>query len=339
MKKNLLMLTSTVLLIFLIPFIGAFSFNILNGDSNREFSVGELSSDLSISDKTLKIYNCSTQSAMEMNFEEYIVGVLIGEMPASYELEALKAQAVAARSYILSRMEYYSANGSADEHHGCNICTNSQHCKAWLSVDEANQKWGSDWSEKYLNKLKKAVDETKGEYMTYENQTVKAFFFSSSNGKTENVEDVWGGSYPYLKSVSSEGDTTAPDNESSVEFSKDDFIQKLKSKNPDIEITPLLKDMIGDTVKTEGGNVKTIRVGGKEFKGTEIRSLFSLRSAAFTISVSDDNETVVFTVNGYGHGVGMSQYGANFMAKQGKTYDEILSHYYSGITISKMPIS
>lgn len=334
MKKNLLMLTSTILLIFLIPFIGAFSFNLLNGNPNPETSPKELSENLSVSDKTLKIYNCSTQSTMEMNFEEYIVGVLTGEMPASYELEALKAQAVAARSYILSRMEYYNTNGTAAEHHGCDICTNSQHCKAWLSVEEANQKWGSDWSEKYLDKLKRAVNETKGEYMTYENQTVKAFFFSSSNGKTENAEDVWGGSYPYLKSVSSEGDISSPDNESSAEFSKDDFIQKLKSKFSDIEITPLLKDMIGDTVKTDGGNVKTIRIGGKDFKGTEIRSLFSLRSAAFTISVSDDNEAVVFNVSGYGHGVGMSQYGANFMAKQGKTYKEILSHYYSGVTIS-----
>jgi len=334
MKKNLLMLVSVVTLFFSIPFLFTITYNALcttpnvKADSAPQISLS--------SGQPLKIYNYTTSSIMEIDFEEYIVGVLTGEMPASYELEALKAQAVAARSYILSRMEYYNSNGTVEEHHGASICTNSQHCKAWLSVEEANEKWGSDWSEKYLDKLKRAVSETKGEYMTYENQTVKAFFFSSSDGKTENVEDVWGSNLPYLKSVESAGDAESADNESSAEFSKADFIRILKEKNSNIQVTDSIKDMIGNITYTDGGNIKTVTLGGIEFKGTEVRSMFNLRSASFNINVSDDNETVIFDVKGYGHGVGMSQYGANFMAKQGKSYTDILTHYYSGVTISKI---
>lgn len=333
MRKNILMLISATILIFLIPFVSAITYNIIN--SKAENPEKSTSQPVSIG-QTLKIYNHKTQNVIEMDFEEYIVGVLIGEMPASYELEALKAQAVAARSYILSKAEQYNSTEYTEVHKGAAICTNPDHCKAWMSVEEANSKWGDDWSEKYSDKIKRAVNETKGEYMTYANQTVKAFFFASSNGKTENSEDVWNTSLPYLKSVESFGDAENSENESSVELSKDEFVQKLKDKYSDIKIPEDLRQICENITHTDGGNVKTVTLGGKEFKGTEIRSLFNLRSASFSINISDDCETVRFDVKGYGHGVGMSQYGANFMAKQGKNYKDILTHYYSGVEFSNI---
>lgn len=288
-----------------------------------------------LSSRIIRVYDCRTDSVAEHDFEEYMVGVLAGEMPASYESEALKAQAVAGRSYILDRMENYRKNGTPPEHKGADICNDSAHCKAWLSMESACEKWGENWAEKYLPKLQTAVRETRGEYMVYEGQTVKAFFYSASSGRTETAHDVWGGNdYPYLQSVESVGDTTAPDFESTVTVTKIDFVQKLQSKNNAVIVSEPLSSMIGEVTRTEGGSVAAVVLGGQLFKGTEIRTIFGLRSANFTIDAQDDD--IVFHVKGYGHGVGMSQYGANYMAKQGKTYREILQHYYTGIDFSML---
>lgn len=269
--------------------------------------------------------NTTTNEIMEFDLEEYIPGVLAAEMPASYEIEALKAQAVAARSFIISRTQSCS-----DAHPDADICTSPSHCKAWLSKEQALSKWKDSEKKDFWNKLCTATVSTKGEYMIYEDEVVEAFFFANSGGKTEASEDVWGGSRPYLRSVSSEWDTTSPDVFSEVCVSSDFFWGTLKHENPlvDFSISP----QISNITLTEGGSVSEITIGGQVFAGTKIRSLFGLKSAKFTIEIQDN--TVSFSVMGNGHGVGMSQYGANFMAKSGKKYTEILSHYYSNIQIA-----
>lgn len=327
--------------LFIFAFLLPVTAGLLSGgmETGMPFNADSASIDngksLVLSSRKIRVYDCKTDRVAEHDFEEYMVGVLAGEMPASYEMEALKAQAVAGRSYILDRMENYRKNGAPPEHKGADICNDSSHCKAWLSVETACEKWGESWAKNYLPKLQAAVRDTRGEYMVYEGQTVKAFFYSASSGRTETAHDVWGGSnYPYLQSVESVGDTTAPDFESTVTVAKADFVQKLQSKNGAVTVSEPLSSMIGEAEHTEGGSVSAVVLGGQSFKGTEIRTLFGLRSANFTIDAQDDD--VVFHVKGYGHGVGMSQYGANYMAKQGKTYREILQHYYTGVDFSML---
>ncbi len=277
---------------------------------------------------TITTLNVKTKTTEKLPLETYLVGVLAAEMPASYEEEALKAQAVAARSYIISKLD--SENS---DHPNSQVCTDPNHCKGWLSEEDAKSKWKKDDKNKYWKKLTNAVKSTKGEYMTYNAEVVEAFFFASSGGKTENSEDVWSSSRPYLKSVESYGEALSENNVSTATFTHSQFAEKL---NPHLSqpIDPSKPPSISEPVRTEGGSVSTINIGGKTFKGTQLRSIFGLKSANFTIT--QDSTAVTFTVKGYGHGVGMSQTGANYMAKEGYTYKEILSHYYTDIEFSKL---
>lgn len=265
------------------------------------------------------MFDKDTGKIYEYNLEEYLVGVVSAEMPASYETEALKAQAVAARSYILSR----SKSGNPD-HKGADVCTDSTHCKAYLSESAAKEKWGDGWADKYLKKIKSAVYDTKGEYVAYNGEAAVACFSAVSSGKTENAADVWGSETPYLKSVDSPGDLTYENFTDSVTVPKTEFLEKLGISSASV----------GAITHTEGGSVKNISIGGKDFSGTQIRSIFGLNSANFELLINDAE--AVFTTKGKGHGVGMSQYGANQMAKDGEKYTEILFHYYSNVTIEKM---
>ncbi len=263
----------------------------------------------------------------KVSLEEYLVGVLAAEMPASYEPDALMAQAVAARSYILSKI-----NSPNKDHPAAAICTDSAHCKGWLSKEEAEDRWKADERKKYWEKLKSAVNNTCGEYMVYEDQVVEAFFFATSGGKTENSEDVWSTGLPYLRSVESPEDEQGRNYRSSAEFTFDEFYSKISPYTENVPVNGA--PAISQPKRTEGGSVAEITVCGKTFRGSEVRSIFGLKSANFTVTVSDGK--VTFDVVGYGHGVGMSQTGANEMAKNGKNYTEILQHYYTNIQIVKM---
>ncbi len=264
------------------------------------------------------VFNHITKQVAEYDLEEYLVGVVSAEMPALYEIEALKAQAVAARSFVLSREDYQNP-----DHKGAAVCTDPSHCEAYLSSDEAEKKWGAK-SEEYLEKIKKAVYDTKGEYISYNGEIAVACFSAVSSGKTENAGDIWGTETPYLKSVDSPEDLSYKNFTAAVTVPIAETAKKLGVG----EIS------IGEILRTQGGSVKTVSIGGKTFSGTEIRSIFGLNSANFDISKTADS--VVFTTRGKGHGVGMSQYGANEMAKNGKKYTEILLHYYSNVTIEKI---
>lgn len=252
-------------------------------------------------------------------FEDYVVGVLAGEMPVSFELEALKAQAVAARTYVMKKM---SDNYKKDY----DIVDTVQN-QVYLSEDDLKTKWQDKYQER-INKIKTAVIETKGEYLSYEGKIIEAFFFSTSVGKTENSEDVFKEALPYLRSVDSSWDEeVSPVFNDKEEYSLLEFYDRLNLKYSDKINLDILET-------TSTGRIKKIKINNKEFTGSEVYKALDLRSTFFTINQVGSN--VVIETKGYGHGVGMSQYGALAMAKKGYKYDEILKHYYQNIQIEKI---
>ena len=268
--------------------------------------------------KVIRVKDASTNTISEVPFEEYIKGVLAGEMPVSFDLEALKAQAVAARSYALVQ-----ANKNKDADYDV---VNTVDNQVYLTDDDLKEKWKDDYVSK-VNKIKKAVQETKGEYLTYNGEVVEALFFSTSTGKTENSEEVFSSAVPYLRSVSSTWDEASPVYEDTSSFELSDFYEKLGLKYNDTITYEVLET-------TSTGRVKTIKINAVTFNGRDVASKLSLRSNYF--SISQDGTKVTITTKGFGHGVGMSQYGALGMAKEGYTYDEILKHYYQGTEIKKI---
>lgn len=281
----------------------------------------------------IKVYMHTEKKVVTMPLEEYIKGVVAAEMPAAFEPEALKAQAVAARTYAYGRMikKYVPKE---DAHEGGDICTDSTHCQAWVSKKEAMKKWGIFSALMNWNKISKAVAETRNTIIVYDNSVVNPVFHSNSGGRTENAEEVWeGSSVPYLKSVESRGEDTNPAYKNIVEISSKDFCRKLKSQYPEIRINE--KDILKDIKvleKSEGGRVKNVKVGNITLKGTELRTLFSLKSTNFILK-KEGASNIKITTYGNGHGVGMSQWGANSMAKEGRKYDEILKYYYKGVEV------
>ena len=260
---------------------------------------------------TVKVLNVYDNSTFDVPMEEYLLGVVLGEMPASFEGEALKAQSVAARTYTVDKMQNPS-------HENADVCMAASCCQAYVYPTLY------DGGEDNLLKVKNAVDETKGEIMTYKSEPVLAVFHAMSAGKTEDAENVWGNAVPYLKSAESKGEETVDRFETTYTISFSEFcriVNSSVSSPSDIKAPTLSK----------AGYVKTIEIGNRTFTGSEIRSLFSLRSSAFSIKA--DENLVTFTVKGYGHGVGMSQHGANVLAKDGWDYKKILTHYYTGVDI------
>lgn len=267
----------------------------------------------------VKVKRESKNIIEEVPFEDYVVGVLAGEMPVSFDIEALKAQAVAARTYVMKKM----ADNKDKEYDIVDTVQN----QVYISNEELKEKWQDNYSEK-INKVKQAVLETKGEYLTYNGKIIEAFFFSTSVGKTENSEEIFSSAEPYLRSVDSYWDAeVSPVFSESNEFSLQEFYDKLNLKYQE-------KLNIKITETTSTGRIKKIKINNKNFTGSKVYSLLELRSTFFTIEQIGSN--VVVTTKGYGHGVGMSQYGALAMAKKGYKYDEILKHYYQGVDIKKI---
>lgn len=261
--------------------------------------------------------------AVTMDMQEYLVGVVAAEMPATFQDEALKAQAVAARTYAM-----YCAKGQ--KHGEAQVCTDYTCCQAWQSEEALRQKWGGDY-DTYSQKIRAAVEATAGQYLSYEGQPVFAAFHSSSAGATEDCGQVWNPS-PYLVSVSSpETAEDVPNYISTVECTPLDFRDTLLYAHPEADFTGEESGWIGEIRLDGSGRVASAVLGGVSMKGTKLRQLFSLRSTAFQLEYT--GESFRFTVTGYGHGVGMSQYGANVMARQGETYTGILAHYYPGTVL------
>ena len=252
-------------------------------------------------------------SVINLNMTDYLIGVVSSEMPASFNLEALKAQSVLARTYTLKAKQ----TGKK--------LTDTVSTQSYIDIDQMKNKWGNSFNT-YYNKIKNAVENTNGEYLSYNGNYIEALYHSTNNGKTESSLDVFGNYYPYLVSVSSEYDKNASSYLRTISMPLDTISNKLGlSLNND--------SVISIISYTDGGNIKEININGNNFSGKKVRELLGLRSADFDISISDNNANI--TTRGYGHGVGMSQYGANGMANAGYSYKDILSHYYPGTTLTK----
>ena len=271
-----------------------------------------------ITNKVIRVKDVSKNVGISVPFEDYIKGVLASEMPANFELEALKAQAVAARSYALVRI----SQNQSKEYDVVNTTDN----QVYLTDEVLKEKWKNEYVSK-INKIKKAVNDTKGEYLSYDGKVVEALFFSTSTGKTENSEEVFSSKVPYLRSVVSKWDEESPVYMDTSIFTLSDFYQKLNLK-----YNEKLDYKILETTST--GRIKKITINGQEFNGRDFASKLKLRSNYFSITQNGTNITI--NTKGYGHGVGMSQYGALGMAKEGYKYDQILKYYYQNVEIKKI---
>jgi stage II sporulation protein D len=302
-------------------------------DSTTEKSKDTQPIENSVSEPNLiKVYNLKNNEVMVIDFEEYLKGVVASEMPAEFNIEALKAQAVTARTYLLYKLKKFP--DGQPEHLDAPICTGT-HCQVWTSKDDLIAAHESGWYDKYWGKIEEAVSSTRGQILIYESKIIEPLFHSTSGGRTENSEDVFSTSVPYLRSVESPYESNSPKLHDSIKIPVNDFINKLESVYGNLDITSdNLKDKIQLGDISEGGKIKSIVVDNKDISGREIRSLFNLNSTDFSFIQSGDQIEIVTT--GYGHGVGMSQWGADGMADEGYNYKEILKHYYTGIEIVNM---
>lgn len=333
MKKLLLVMGCYILIFFLIPAL-VIPLSILMTKENEKvednptFEIGE------IKNEKISLLISSTGEKLELDFEEYIAGIVGQDMSPTYHIDALKAQAVASRSFILSKIASYNETGMPENHQGAILCTDYNHCHSWRSLEESKNFWDQRFAEDYAEKVKKAVNETEGEYLIYDGKPVKAYYHAVSSGKTENVKDAWGVELPYLKSVESTEDSRADGFRSRVFYPQKAFTSIIRGLNPETEISDDVSGTFGNAERNVTGSVAQIEIFGKTFSGREIQDAFKLRSTVFDVDFKDDK--VVFDVKGYGHGVGMSQFGANSMAQSGKSYKEILLHYYTGVEIGKI---
>ena len=294
----------------------------------------------------IKVFDHNTQKIFEISLEEYLVGVVIAEMPASFELEAIKAQAVAARTYTYKRIEAGIEN---KDHPGASICTDSAHCQAYKKLttvtDTTPNKDGKGTmsaSEK-IAKIQLAISETTGLIACHNDTPIEALYSSCSGGMTEYAENVWNGKgYPYLIPVKSTGEEIAGEKyKSSISVSKEDFIKKIKagleSNNSTTEFNAApatVFQSISSISKSESGRIITLKIGGVELRGRDLRKYFSLNSTNITFEEKDNN--IIMTTLGFGHGVGLSQYGAQVRAIEGLNFEEILKFYYKGIDLQRI---
>ncbi len=282
------------------------------------------------SDDTLKVLDFTSGQVLELSMRDYVVGAVLAEMPASYHKEALKAQAVAARTYAVRQREKQRLN--PDELlMGADISNDSTKYQAYFTYEQAKAFYGESY-ETYYNIVSEAVDETEGEVLVYGGEPIVAAFHSTSGGRTESAEIVWGSSLDYLVAVDSVEDETSPVYLDEKSFTADEFCERIEAEYPTADFSgePDKWLVIGD--RSASGTVIELSAGGEVLSGADFRQIFSLRSANFIVDYADGQFTV--TTKGNGHGVGMSQYGANAMANNGADYKEILLHYYTGAEIN-----
>lgn len=276
-------------------------------------------------DSTLTLTVQLNGENQEMTMEEYLWGVVAAEMPAAFEQAALDAQAVAARTYTMYRMAHPSGN-----HPDADICGDSTCCQAWISREDRLALWSEKDQVSNAEKITKAIRDTDGTYLSYEGEPILAAFHAASAGSTKSALEVWGKDYPYLQEVESpEDDSLVPNYYSTVEVDKAEFAEIFSGAYPEADLSAEdCGDWFGEETYDEAGLPVSIQIGGVEVDTGKVRTLFELRSASFTVECQGD--TITFYVIGYGHGVGMSQYGANALAKEGKSWKEILAWYYAG---------
>lgn len=333
MKKLTVVCFASLLMLIFMPIISLAAVGTARGEKN-------LISDLiSQSDKnfthssnderTVAVFLETSERKIIVSELEYVCGVVACEMPISYQDEALKAQAVAAFTMLRQRQESYSAHSVSNSDENFVISSSSSLLQGYITEEQMKAKWGEDFEENYA-RLKNLVASVANEYIAYNGKPILAAYHSISCGMTEEAENVWGGVYPYLSSVSSPKDNSAEGYNSSAEFTSEEF-KDICEKKLNCTLGNDADDWLGASTRSNSGYVMSYEIGGNSFTGQKIRNAFGLRSACFTVKHTDGK--FKFTVHGYGHGVGMSQYGANEMAKQGATYRDIISHYYNGAEI------
>lgn len=276
---------------------------------------------------TIKLLHQETGEVEEVAIDEYLYHVVSSEMPADYEVEALKAQGLVARTYTIYKIQN-------KKHENADICDQSTCCQAWISKEDRLARWDEDIRESNWQKIVDCVNATKGKIITYNNEPINAFFHANSGGTTELPVNVWGGGegLPYLQVVETSGEEGYTQYSSEVEFTGEELLNKLKEKYEDIQIDFKNVEDLKIVAYTDSNRVKTVKFGNHELSGVETRTLLGLKSTNFEII--RENDKIKFKVKGYGHGVGMSQTGANTLAKEGKNYEEIVKHFYVGVEIS-----
>lgn len=281
----------------------------------------------------ISVYMTKDNVVKEMNLEQYVIGVVAAEMPAEFSEEALKAQAVASRTFAAAHMEVYGGK-KYKSNTGADVCDTVK-CQVFVDKEDRMKNWPKKDGDKYWSKIVNAVQATSGQVLTYKNKLVmEPYYFAVSSGRTENAEDVFGEGEEYLKSVESPGEESARKYKTSVKMSYVNFINKINSNYVNSGLN--LKDLPNQVFiknRNKGGSVKEIKLGSIIISGVKFRNIMGLNSANFNIDFKDD---VYIKCIGYGHGVGMSQWGANYMARNGKNFKDILSHYYEGTSLESI---
>lgn len=279
-----------------------------------------------------RVLDVSTGKIEQIGAYDYICGVVAAEEPAEYHPEALKAQAVAAFTYALYHREYnLSHPGAFTEYHGADVSTDPATCKAYISEADAKREWGDDFAQEWP-RIAAAVSAVQNKVILYNGKPIEAFFFDMSSGTTESSKDVWGEDLPYLQEVPSPGDTLAHGFETKVTMKTAEFRKKVAADYPDAKFTADPSKWVTTIRRSAAGGIITASVCGETFSGEKVRTLFGLRSA--NVRITYKNGEFLFDVKGYGHGVGMSQVGSEYMAAHGKNYEEILQWYYHGVKIA-----
>ncbi|HSQ33825.1 MAG TPA: stage II sporulation protein D [Peptostreptococcaceae bacterium] len=340
MKNPLLILIYSIIIMVAVPIIlsitvyddkDEFKINTKNEEAKEDtkYIENNIYEKVNKESPKIKVYNHKKNKVENIDIEEYLYSVVAGEMPSDFEEEALKAQAVAARTYV-----YYKKENGSDKdpiHKGADVCTNFNHCQEYLSEKELKKVHGDEWMKKSWGKIKKAVNDTRGQILVYDDKAILPMYFSTAAGRTENSEEVFSTKQPYLRSVESPYDKASPKYISNLKISKNEFIKHMKkSYNINLSSATLNSD-IKILKRTEAGSVEKIKIGDKQLSGRDMRSILNLNSTNFDISIKNDYIDIL--VKGYGHGVGMSQWGADGMANAGYKYYKILKHYYTGSDI------
>lgn len=325
MKKIIIYVLFVTVLVFILPIIFTNKFEQVStkevemGIEIEKYDYGNLS--------TVKLLHTETGIVEDIVLDKYLCGVLAAEIPATYNEESLKAQAIVARTYTIYNIK------NVNKHENADICDSFLCCQAWMTKENRFARWEDGKQNEYWNKILNAVNSTKGKYITYSGEPINALFHSNSGGSTELPVNVWGGDYPYLQVIQTSGEDAYSSYSSEVEISKDELVQKMLERYSSFKINFSAPDCIKILDLNESGRVRNVQIGNVSISGIDARNMFGLKSANFKFEIVDN--TVKFSVIGYGHGVGLSQSGSDALAKNGMKYDEIIKHYYKNVEISE----
>lgn len=317
MKKVMFYILFVIFLIIVLPIVFTKKFETEEVSKTNPYDYGDYSK--------ISLLHVQTGAIEELTLDEYLYGVVASEIPASFEVEALKAQSVVARTYTIYQMK------NSDKHKEADLCDSSLCCQAWMTKENRFSRWEDDKENEYWNKIVKAVNDTKGKIIFYNDEPINALFHSNSGGITELAINVWGGDYPYLQIVETAGEDAYTSFKSEVKISKDQLVEIMNSKYTDFSIDFYKDDFIKINSYTNSKRVSKIKIGNKELTGVEARNLLGLKSTQFDFKIEGDD--IFFSVIGYGHGVGFSQCGGDVLAKLGKSYEEIIKYYYKDVSI------